>query len=329
MPQPSYPYACARISALEKTLLDAAAVRRMADGSFEDAMRTLQDIRYGGVTDAAAADVEALIDYERNKTAKEITELSPAPELTNLLLLGTDVHNLKTLIKARLLESADVDFLAGGLYEREYLSQCVAEGNYAELPKELSEALNDLENRLRVRVEPQMISVWLDRGYYAYALRVAKAAREPFILDYFTASCDFNNLLTFLRMRAMGAQREDMRRMLLPEGDISYAELLGAYELSYETLFNLLTGNRAREAIVRGLNEMLKSGNIGALERERDDYLLSLVKSHRHDVMTIFPIVGYYLARDRESRAIRLILTVKKNGLDDAVIQERLRELYG
>jgi vacuolar-type H+-ATPase subunit C/Vma6 len=45
--------------------------------------------------------------------------------------------------------------------------------------------------------------------------------------------------------------------------------------------------------------------------------------------MTIFPIVGYLLARDRESKAVRLILTVKRNGLDDGVITERLRELYG
>mgnify|MGYP000845338050 FL=1 len=65
------------------------------------------------------------------------------------------------------------------------------------------------------------------------------------------------------------------------------------------------------------------------LEKARDDYLLSLVNGHRHDVMTIFPVVGYYLARDREAKAVRLIITVKRNGLDDNLISERLRELYG
>jgi hypothetical protein len=40
-------------------------------------------------------------------------------------------------------------------------------------------------------------------------------------------------------------------------------------------------------------------------------------------------VVGYYIARDREAKAIRMILTVKRNGLDDGVITERLRELYG
>ena len=43
----------------------------------------------------------------------------------------------------------------------------------------------------------------------------------------------------------------------------------------------------------------------------------------------MYPIYGYYFAREREAKAVRLILTVKRNGLDDAVIQERLCELYG
>ena len=329
MPQPSYPYACARISALSKGLFDKAAIKRMAEGSADDAMRMLSDARYGGIADAASADVERMIENERCRAAREIMEISPNPRLTDLLLLSTDVHNLKVLIKARLLETADAAFLEGGLYTREALSAMVAEQDYKALPSELCASLEALEMRLRVRVEPQMISVMLDHGYLAHCMQVAKASDDPLAKRYFTALCDFDNLLTFLRMRAMGAPREEMRAMLLPEGDISESELLGAYELSYDSLFNLLTGNGAREALVRGLNEMLRTGGIGALEKERDNYLLSLVNDGRHEVTTILPIIGYYLAKQREAQAIRLIVTVKKNGLDDAVIAERLRELYG
>ena len=88
-------------------------------------------------------------------------------------------------------------------------------------------------------------------------------------------------------------------------------------------------GFAARQAIATGLAEMQQTGNIGALERRRDDYLLSLVKGRKYDVLTIYPLLGYLFARDREAKAVRLILTVKRNGLDDAVIQERLCELYG
>lgn len=329
MPQPSYPYACARISALEKGLLDEATIRRMAEGSLEDAMRTLLDARYGAIPDATAADCERMIENERRRASEEIRALSPDPALTDLFLMQCDVHNLKVLLKARLLGTVDVEWEDGGLFPRERLSRMVQEQDYRELPQEMQQELDALERRLKIAVEPQRISVALDRGYLAYALRVSKGSKEAFIQQYFSALADFDNILTFLRMRAMGAPREDMRDMLLPEGGIQQRALLDAYELSYDALTRVLSESVARAAITRGLNEMARTGRIGALEKERDDYLMLLVKSHRYERMTIFPIVGYLFAREREAKAVRLILTVKRNGLDDAVIQERLRELYG
>lgn len=329
MPQPSYAYASARLAALSTKVLSAAAIRRLADGSFDDAMRSLLDIRYGNVPDATGADIERMIDNERKRTADEIRELSPNPKLTDLLLLTTDVHNLKVLVKARLLDSFDFTFLEGGLYGRELLEKAVAAADYRALPAWLSEALDALEARLRIGTDPQMISLLLDRAYLAHAREAAKTAGEPFIGQYFAAMCDFGNLLTIFRLRAMGMASEDMRGMLLPDGQIPARELLGACELSGEAVLGLLPSGALKAAVARGLADMQKTGNIGALERERDNYLLSLAREHKHDTLTIFPVVGYYLARDREAKAVRLILTVKKNGLDDAVIQERLRELYG
>ena len=141
MQQPSCAYACARISALENGLLDRRAVKRMADGSLEDAMRVLLDARYGNLPDATASDCERMIENVRAEAAREIRAISPNPELTDLFLLETDVHNLKLLIKARLLEQAEVPLLLGGLYEPEQLKAAVAEQEYGLLPAALADAL--------------------------------------------------------------------------------------------------------------------------------------------------------------------------------------------
>ena len=329
MPQPSYAYACARISALEKGLLDASGIRRMADGSLEDAMRILLDARYGAMPEATSADCEKMIENERKRTAAEIRSLSPEPALTDLLLLQTDAQNLKILVKERMVQSAGVPLQEGGLYSFDQLRECVKNADYRILPPLMAEGLDRMEARLKMRPEPQLVSVSVDYAYLHHALQEARASKSPFVRDYFEALCDFDNLLTFLRLRAMGAPREEMKELLLPEGDISGKALLDAYELSCDSLNRILGQSDAREAIVLGLNEMQRTGSIGALEKQRDDYLLSLVKLHKHDTETIFPVVGYYLARDREARAVRLILTVKRNGLPDSVIGERLRELYG
>ena len=72
MPQPSIPYACARVSALSKGLLDQQTIKRMADGSLDEAMHTLLDVRYGNLPDATSADCDRMIDNTRTQTAAEI-----------------------------------------------------------------------------------------------------------------------------------------------------------------------------------------------------------------------------------------------------------------
>lgn len=329
MPQPSYAYACARISALEKSLFGRDTVRRMAEGSLEDALRVLADAKYGNVPDATSEDVERMIESVRRQTAETIQQLSPEPALTDLFLLQTDAHNLKVLIKARMLNASDVSLLEGGLFTRDQLTNMVQLSKYDMLPEAMKTALEQLEAKLKITPEPQLVSVFVDYGYHAHCLQSSMNAKEPFVRQYFAALCDFDNVITFLRMRAMGSQKEDLKDVLLPTAGIQAKALIDAYELSAETLTRAISGSVVKSALQEGLSQMLISGNIAMLEKKRDDYLLSLVNSHRHEVMTIFPIVGYYLARDREAKAVRLILTVKRNKLDDSVITERLRELYG
>jgi len=329
MPQPSYPYACARISALENGLLNSQTIRRMAEGTLEDAMRALLDARYGSLPDATSEDCERMIENVRRQTAQTVLELSPDPAVTDLFLLETDALNLKILIKARLLGSSEPPFVEGGLFSRERLSAMTEAQAYGELPPAMAEALGELEKKLKIQAEPQLVSVMVDYGYLKHCLTVSSGLKDAFVRQYFAALCDFDNVITFFRMRAMGAQKEDLKEMLLPSAGVTAQALIDAYELSAETLNKALSGSVAKGALQEGLNRMLASGNISTLEKARDDYLLSLVKSHRHEVMTIFPIVGYLLARDREAKAVRLILTIKRNCLDDGVIAERLRELYG
>ena len=329
MPQPSYAYACARISALEKSLFGRDAIRRMAEGSLEDALRQLADAKYGNLPDATGEDTERMIESVRKQTAETIRDLSPDTRLTDLFLLQTDAQNLKVLIKARLLSTTDLYWLEGGLYSREQLETMVSGARYELLPAEMGEAMTRLEAKLKISQEPQLVSVYADYGYHAHCLSTANSIKEPFVRQYFAALCDFNNVITFLRMRAMGAQKEDLKEVLLPGAGVRGEALIAAYELSAETLNKAISTSVAKSALQEGLNRMLATGSISMLEKARDDYLLSLVNDHRHESMTIFPIVGYYLARDREAKAVRLILTVKRNGLDDAIISERLRELYG
>ena len=327
MPQPSYAYACARLSALHKRLVEPQTIQRMLDGSASDAMRALSDVRYGNLSDAAESDVERMIEREMTDAMQEVKELSPDSDVTDLFLLRADVQNLKVLLKARLLNQSEAAFTPGGLFDRDALIAMVKEKQYAALPETLRDALDALEKRLEIRVEPQVISIALDRAYLAHALK--QSEKNTFFSQYFRAEADFDNVLTFLRLRAMGASIETLDEVILPEGGVKYRDLYNAYELSFDSLNKVLGESVCREALLAGLNAMQRTGSISEVEKARDNYLVSLLSEHKYESETIYPIIGYYLAKEREGRAIRLIVTGKRNGLPDSVIRERLVKLYG
>lgn len=327
MPQPSYAYACARLSALNKRLIEPQTIQRMLDGSSSDAMRALSDVRYGNLSDATEADVERMIEREMTDAMQEVRELSPNPAITDLFLLRADVQNLKVLLKARLLNQSESAFTYGGLYDRETITAYVKDKQYDALPEIIRDALNKLEKRLEIHVEPRAISIALDRAYLAHALK--QSERHPVFSQYFRAMADFDNVLTFLRLRAMGASIETLDEVILPEGGVKYRDLYSAYELSFDSLNKVIGGSVCREELLAGLNAMLRTGSIAALEKARDNYLVSLLSAHKYESETIYPIIGYYLAKEREGRAVRLVVTGKRNGLPDSVIRERLVKLYG
>lgn len=327
MAQKSYAYACARVSALSKRLLDDTALKRMAEGSMGDALRILIDDRYGALPDAGEGDGERMIEREMIAMREEVKSLSPEPEVTDLFLLQSDVMNLKTLIKARLLDQKDITWQAGGLYDREVLEKAVADQDYRFLPEDMASELMALEKRLSVAVEPQLISIALDRAYLRHALKAT--AKNKGFFHYFQAKADFDNVLTFLRVRAMGGGRGKLKDVLLVEGGIPFKAFFEGYDLSFEGFGKIVESSVCRRPLAAALDRMYGTGSIGEVEKARDNYLMSLIAVHRHDAMSLYPVVGYILAKEREAQNVRLILTVKRNGLPDSVISERLVKLYG
>ena len=327
MAQKSYAYACARVSALSRRLLDDTALKRMAEGSMGDALRILIDDRYGSLPDAGEGDGERMIERELIAMREEVRSISPEPQITDLFLLQSDVMNLKTLIKARLLEQKDVSWQAGGLYDREVLEKAVIDQDYRFLPEDMAEELNALEKRLAVSVEPQLISIALDRAYLRHALKAA--AKNKGFSHYFKAKADFDNVLTVLRVRAMGGGRGMLKAVRLVEGGLPFWAFFEGSDFSAEGFGKIVESSVCRRELATALDRMYGAGSIGEVEKARDNYLMSLIAAHKHDAMSLYPVVGYILAKEREAQNVRLILTVKRNGLNDSVIAERLVKLYG
>ncbi|OGC10961.1 hypothetical protein A3K48_00245 [candidate division WOR-1 bacterium RIFOXYA12_FULL_52_29] len=77
-----------------------------------------------------------------------------------------------------------------------------------------------------------------------------------------------------------------------------------------------------------GLEEYKKSGSLFALERETDNYLMSIMKHAKYLTFGIEPLLGYLFARELEVKMLRLILTGKHLQTKGGQLKERLRLTY-
>lgn len=328
MPQSSAVYAVARIRAVEKRLIRTDRMTRILEASLEDALKLLCETGYGSLPDATADDMDRMIERELSNAAALVSAITPDRDLTDLFLMQTDVNNLKILLKARLMNEDPPPLQAGGVFGAQKLAAWVKAGQYRDLPPAFSAALCSLESSLAVRPEPQKISLALDRAYLAHAIDTAKKKSCGFAEAYFSAQADFANVLALLRISAMQAGAEMLSHAFLSGGAISLSTLKSAYGLSADALSSAVaTGPCARE-IAAGLSEIAKTGHISALEKWRDNALMNIMRSGKYGIDGIDALVGYLVAKEREALMIRLILTAKRNGLPQSVLQERMRELY-
>ena len=318
MPQNSVTYGVTRIRCHEKDLINRDKMERMAEGTLDEAMRTLMDMGYGSLPNATPEQAELMIERELNAASDLIREVTFDEKTTDLFLMKADVHNLKLLLKLRLTGSGDTPaYMAGGCFTTEALYKMVQNSDYRELPEEFCKALTELEQSFQTDIDPARISMELDKAYIAYAYRVGK---KGIAKSYFRGMADFSNLLALMRIR---------KDAMLPAGDIPEIKLIQALEAPADGLAKLLAAGPAKEWILKGLDAFQKGAGLSALEKERDNYLISMVQKAKFEENSILPVIAYLLAREQEAKCLSLILPAKRNRLPDSVITERLRELYG
>lgn len=338
MPQASYIYANARVGVAQTRLLTLERINRLQEAkNADEALKVLVEVGYGGNKEVQSAfDFQQLINEELKKAYDFIYEITPNKEVTDLFLVQFDYHNIKALVKNRLLElEEDTQLFLVGSEPVEKLKAAVRDRDYRSLPQHLAETLDALDQKLAGRINPQALDTFVDQAMFRHVFEVLDSPEfkkdikdVPFILDYFEALCDFANAIIFLRARTAQLMRDEFAALLMPERRISRQALLEAYDQPLDGIGRLIASGPARTYVLRGLDRYLETGSTAQMERLRDDYLLGLVKGFKNNNFGIEPLIGYLLAREQEARVVRLVMTAKLNNIAAEVVQERVRELY-
>ena len=324
MPQESVLYAVGRLRMLRRHLLTPAQKQRLiAAQDATEAQKLL--LEYGYITseqpDVEQASVDRLLAASRM-----VQRLTPDPATTDSFLLRNDVHNLKTLLKARILREEPEGLSAGGTLDVEALRHAVAEHSYGRLPVPLKETMELLEKRIAITVDPMEIDVRLDQAMYRMMAEGLKHSRSPAARKWLAAKADFVNLRSYLRLKNMQAPLE-LKDVLVEGGDF-YKAFQRGHETGDQIVrrVSAVYSQQITQTAVRALEDRAQ---IGTLERQMEGYLRQLFEKERMKPDSIDAVIDYLLSVEEESADVRLIMAGKRNGLSPEDIQARLRRGYG
>jgi V/A-type H+-transporting ATPase subunit C len=261
-----------RISVLKKDALDTSRLERLHSApSLREAQRALSEI---GWDSGEGLDYEQLTLARVEKACKLVRELSPDPDATDCFLLRYDIHNLKTLLKARCLHEKPEFLSECGTLPLGKLTHGVTEHVYKDLPPILSKAMDGLEKRLAVQPDAIEIDVALDHALYEMIFEKLARKNAPVVRRYFQAKVDMVNTLMILRSKAMGKDEAFLQRILLANSSNTADTWLKA-AASPEKLPKLLFAY-GKNVIAAASAAVLDFKKLPVLEKVMDDYLLSL-----------------------------------------------------
>ncbi len=328
MPQLSRTYAIGRIRPLERTLLTPSTLERLiAAPSQQEVARALSDAGWGDAQDQTG--IEALADGHVARVCKLMREIMPDESVLSCFLIKYDMLNLKALIKARLLRDEDPPLSGNGLIDVDKMKRCVSDSNYAFLPAEYPPVLGQIEQRIAVDPDPFLVDSLLDKLMFDIIEKRLGADKDcpDEIRSYFSARADATNLLIALRVAAMGHDADFAADLFVPGGIITINALKAVVSEPQEIL-NAAKYLPFAAYVRRGLELYEQGEGLAPMEKQLEDYGLSIFREHRFETDSILPVVGYLLAREREASAVRLIVTAKAAKVPEDALSKRMRRLY-
>ena len=326
----SYPFASARVKAIENKLITKEKLNRLIESrDYDAAMRQLAEFGYGQSAGAAGSgSFEALIVRELAETDALLEALSPSDVFTRIMRAEKDYYNIKVLIKLLMQDKPldSVTLVPGNLSE-DTLRRAITENNYYDLPEAMKEALQYIDRQFTVAADASIIGLAMDRAYAKEVSALVSEMRNPLVSDYFTAFFDMTNIIALMRIRAAGLPKESFERACVQGGSIDKRTLSDAFELSVESIPSAVAKGVYSTVLSAAFDDFMKTGSLYAMEKSRDDYLMSLLREQKHDMFGIGPLMGYYIAKQREAAAVRLVMTAKLGGIDSDVVTHRLKDL--
>jgi len=325
-------YVSSRIKALETGLLGKSAIDRIleADGP-EEALKALGDTGYG----SDIAEMENIYDFEKvlekslKRTFKTIADSTKDFRFVRFFTLKNDYHNLKVIIKNKILGLEGKDYFSSlGEVPPEELQKLASEDITAAVPESMKRAYNSAVQSYEETQDSQQVDLLLDRILFGELAGLVEATGENFLKEYFTSMVDLTNIRTMVRLMHMKADARVLEKSLLPGGSLKKDVFIKLFAEPMQGVIEAFASSPYHRVVDEGISAWAAGGSAAVFEKLSDDYLLKLARRGLYTPYGPETVVGYLAAKENEVKILRIILVGKINGISSEMIKERLRDVY-
>lgn len=318
----------ARVRFLETKMLDKSKIETLADArEFSDCVRILADTLYGEY--AAMPSYEEGLKKSLENLYGDMVKICPVKDVVDILAARYDGHNIKALLKGK-FSSKDVSgiLIGAGTIPVDKLIIMVKQENFRDMPKILRKYTEKALEGYKNTSDPQDIDLIIDNGIYEYILERCSQSDMDYTSKIVKIMIDIINIKAFIRIKLQEKGKDFLRKVYIKGGNLDFDIFGNNLNDSLESFSNKIMHTDYFKWVKEGICEYIKNGDVGSIEKYGDNYIIEYIKKAKLISFGPEPIIAYMLARENEIRALRIVLTGKKNGVHPDIIRERLRDLY-
>jgi V/A-type H+-transporting ATPase subunit C len=317
-----------RIRFLETRMLNKAKLEALIESrDFWDCLRLLQDSIYSEYI--LGASYEEGLKTALQNLYRDMYKTSPLKELIDVLAIRYDAHNIKALIKSR-VSSMDTRgiLIDSGTIPLNALEAMIRDENFRDMPKIFRKYVEEALSNYKNNGDPQNIDITIDKAMYEYMLEKSSAEGFDYVLETVRLMIDITNIKAFMRVKIQDRGREFFKKVFIKGGRLDIDLFLNNMTDTIENFPNKIYHTDHFKWVKEGVEEYVKSRDLGSIEKYGDDFLINFIKKTKLMSFGPEPVIAYIISRENEIKLLRIILTGKMNNVSPDLIRERLRDTY-
>ncbi len=260
---------------------------------------------------------------------REMYEVAPQPQLLDLFTLRYTYHNLKVLLKDLFLESNQETLLIPiGSLSVDQLKTLVSSGKSDNAHPLMVEAVRLTKEDFEERQLIEAVTVYMDTYYLRHLRAISDDLQNEDISAITDTLIDLYNLTTLVRSLNQGKPRSHLHALLSSSGTVSKQDLI---DDSINGAVSVLKKYYSSKVYGSKLEVVIEDNKINTLKLDKimDELISEIVSEGIYQAFGPMPLLGYIYAKETEITNLRLLLVGKDNQIDETILRERMRTIYG